>query len=318
MQKLFDIPTDRDEILREILIELKGRTHPVGGISKMVEITQAREDRDLNIVFFTYPYTGATATFAAGTTELDFESGTIMSTAGTVTNMQHSLRSEGKDFLRSLYINTDKAISVQMDTGDKIFVDESKDFQGTYFQFKKVKITCTEDTQIFVLACTNPEAILTLIDKASEVSGGSRLVRGEVVVETANKKGSVFVLDEALGTDDPTRNLTLYPATVQKFRLNSVRYHIKTGGAETYQLYLLQDNGDPAAGSLPVEQQALDVVYDSGAGMVSDTSYIDIGGGVLPMEVNLTDTGKLYYMLDWSATPTNAEGFIAIRGEKMT
>lgn len=320
MQKLFDIPTDRDELLREILIELKGRAHPTGGISKMVEIAQDKEKRDLDIVFFTYPYTGATTTLSAGVTELNFQSGTIKDTSGTVTDMQHSLHSEGKDFLRSLYVNTDKAVKLQMDDGDKIFVGEEKDFQGTYFQFKKVRITTTEDTQVFVLACTNPEAILTLVDKASQVSGGSRLVRGDVVVESANAAGSTFITDEVLGTDDPTRYLTLYPATIQKFRLNSIRFKIKPTASETYRLYLLEDNTDPALGGAGLFDvlQASQVVYDSGAGMVSNTHYTEIGGGILPIEINLADTGKLYWMLDWTGAPGNTEGFIVIRGEKMT
>ena len=313
---LLDNLTSQDEILREILIALKG-DRKVGGIAKMVEVTSAREERDLNIVFWTYPYTGATATLAAGVTTLNFEAGTIMDTSGTVTNMQHSLHSEGKDFLRSLYVNSDKAIKIQMDDSDQIFVDDAKDFQGTYFQFKRVRITCTENTNVFVLACSNPEAILTLVDKASEASGGARLVRGDTVVETAGNAAATFKTDQVLGTNQPTLYLDLFPATTQKFKLKSIRFMFKPDGAQTYRLYLLEHNTDPAAGAADVQQKA-EVVYDSGAGLVGNTDYVEIDGGVLPQDIVLSDTAKLYYMIDWSAATATAEGYLLIRGEKLS
>lgn len=314
---LLDNLTSTDEILREILIELSGRSHPTGGISKMVEITSEREERDMDIVFWTYPYTGATATCAAGVTTLNFEAGTIVDTSGTVTNMQHSLHSEGKEFLRSLYVNSDKAIKIQMDTSDQIFVDDAKDFQGTYFQFKQVKITCTENTEVFVLACSNPEAILTLVDKASEASGGSRLVRGDTVVETAGNAAATFKTDEVLGTDQAALYLDLFPATTIKFKLTSIRFMFKPAAAQTYRLYLLESNTDPAGGAADVQQKA-EVIYDSGAGMVGNTDYVEIGGGVLPQDIVLSDTAKLYYLIDWSAATATAEGYLLIRGEKLS
>jgi hypothetical protein len=177
-----------DELLREILVAVRGQDIATKGmgVSRLVTLAKEKQDRELKIVFFTYPYDGTQVTLAAGVTEIDFTAGTVKDTSGTVTNLQHSLRSEAKDFLRSLYINTDKPIKVQLDTGDVIFCDEEKDLQATYMVFTNVKITTTENTQLSLLACTNPEAILTLVDKASQVSGGSRVVYGKVLLETAD------------------------------------------------------------------------------------------------------------------------------------
>ena len=138
--------TGMDEILREILLAIRGQdiSSKGMGVSKLVDLAKEKQKRELKIVFFTYPYDGTQVTLAAGTTLIDFAAGTVKDTSGTVTNLQHSLKSEAKDFLRSLYINTDKSIKVQMDSGDVIFCDEEKDLQATYMEFTKVKITTTE------------------------------------------------------------------------------------------------------------------------------------------------------------------------------
>ena len=315
-----DKHTNMDETLREVLRELRNPQGPGGGVgvSRLVQLEEEKAERDLNIVFWTYPATGETITLSAGRTVLNFEDGTITDTSGEVTALYHSLRSEGKDFLRSLYVNSDKAIKVQMDTYDEIFVDEAKDFQGTYFQFKKVTITTTENTEVFLLACTNPEAILTLVDKASEVSGGSRLVRGDIIVEEADKATTTFKTDQVLGTNKATLYLNLYPTITHKFKINSIRFCLSPDNGSTYQLYLLENNSDPGGAILDIELQKSEVVYDSGTGMTDNTHYIEIGGGVLPMEVNLGNTAKLYYMIDWVTAPTDVKGFITIRGEKLS
>ena len=311
-----DFGTRQDELLQEILLELKNPSGSGGnlGIRRLTEIAESKEKRDLDIVFFTYPATGETVTLATGTTILDFEAGTITNTADVTTNMQHSLRSERKDFLRSLYVNSDKAIKVMVDSSDVIFVDEAKDLQATYLQFKKVTITTTENTEAFVLCCTNPEAILTLVDKSSEVSGGDRLVYGDKIDEAGGSVLDYFDLDLAPGSGTATKYISLTPALTKRFRLESVRFYIDNANSVTYQLFLLEQAS--AHGSAPIQQKA-DIVYDSGALIPDAEEQIDLGGGVLPIEVNLADTGKLYYMLSYSAAPGNCKGYIVIRGTRL-
>ena len=320
MAELIDKFTDMDEILREILIAVRGQDIASKGMgtSSLISLAKEKQHRELRIVFFTYPYDGTQVALSAGSTEIDFEAGTVKDTSGTVTNLQHSLRSEGKDFLRSLYINTDKSIKVQLDSGDIIFCDEEKDLQATYMEFTKVKITTTETTYLSLLACTNPEAILTLVDKASQVSGGSRLIYADKVVEEAGKAAATFKTDQVLGTNKATLYLDVYPATTQKFEIDSIRFCLNPDNGSAYQLYLLEHDSDPGGAILDIELQKSEVVYDSGSGMADSTHYIEVNGGVLPMEVNLGDTAKLYYMIDWVTAPTDVKGFITIRGTKLS
>lgn len=310
---IIDGLTNMDELLREILVAIRGQDIATKGmgVSRLVTLAKEKQDRELKIVFFTYPYDGTQVTLAAGVTEIDFTAGTVKDTSGTVTNLQHSLRSEAKDFLRSLYINTDKPIKVQLDTGDVIFCDEEKDLQATYMVFTNVKITTTENTQLSLLACTNPEAILTLVDKASQVSGGSRVVYGKVLLETAD--ATTFPKQTFL-TDTPTKHIPIFPATTQKLRINSIRYYLSPANAVTFRLRLLEQ----ATASASPDQARADVVYDSGALMAKDTEYIEIGGGVLPIEVTLTDTAKLYYLIEYSGVCGNTDGYIVIRGDKLS
>lgn len=306
--------TNMDELLKEILVAIRGsNVEGKGmGVSQLVRMAKEEQVRTKKIIFFTYPYDGTQVTLAAGTTEIDFKAGTVKDTSGAVTNLQHSLNSEAKDFLRSLYINTDKAIKVQLDTGDVIFCDAEKDLQATYMEFTKCKITTTETTYLSLLACTNPEAILTLVDKASAISGGTRLVEATIVEETGT--AATFKTDQVFMTDQPTLYLPVLPGTTQKVRINTLRFYLSPANAVTFQLYLLKHDTDP--GTEPLQARE-DLIYDSGAAMAKDTQYFVIAGGMVPIELHLGDTSKLYYMIDWSAAPGDTTGFITATGDKL-
>ena len=307
--------TNMDELLREILVAIRGQdiSSKGMGVSSLVTLAKEKQARELRIVFFTYPYDGTQVTLSAGITEIDFQAGTVKDTSGAVTNLQHSLNSEAKDFLRSLYVNTDKPIKVQLDSGDIIFCDAEKDLQATYMEFTKLKITTVETTYLSLLACTNPEAILTLVDKASAISGGTRLVTGTKIEETGT--AATFKTDQVFMTNQPTLYLPLLGSTTQKMRINTIRFYLNPANAVTYQLYLLEDDTDP--GGVEPELARSDMIYDSGAGMVKGTEYFVIAGGTLPIEVHLGDTAKLYYMIDWSAAPGDTTGFIIATGDKL-
>ena len=313
--KLLDALGSQDELLREILVAIRGQDISTKGVGLSQLVRTAKEERvkTKKIVFFTYPYDGTQIALAEGVTEIDFKAGTIKDTSGTITNLQHSLGSEAKDFLRSLYINTDKAVKVQLDTGDIIFCDAEKDLQATYMEFTKCKITTTETTYLSLLACTHPEAILTLVDKASTISGGTRLVEATLVEETGT--AATFKTDQVFMTNQPTLYLPVLPGTSQKFRVTAIRFYLSPANAVTYQLYLLKHDTNPG-GATPLQARE-DLIYDSGAAMAKDTEYFVIAGGMLPVEVHLGDTAKLYYMIDWSAAPGDTTGFITVTGDKL-
>ena len=314
IQQWGDRHTQQDEILREILLELRknsdgGKTSTTSG--RLLSLAERQEKRIMDIRFFTYPADGTLASLAAGTHVFDFMAGTYTDENGTVTQLQHNLQNEGKDALRSIYVNSDKAVTVQLGTSDVIFVGEEKDMQGTYQNFTKVKVTTTAvSTAFFMLCCTNPEAILTLVDKASQIIGGKQLVIGSKI--DLDGTSSYFETDQALGAT-PTLSITLTPATVYKFKINSIRYYMDWDGVATgYQLYLFEDaQADDV-------QNLSELVYDGGSGKADGVHYVEIGSGVLPIEVDLETAATLYYMVDWAGAPGNVKGFVEIRGEIMS
>lgn len=285
-------------------------------LRQLFELQKAREEREIEIVFFTYPPEGTTATLAVGTTILDFEAGTVTTPAGVVSDMKHSLQSEDKPFLRSFFVNTNKAVTIQLDAKDKIYVEEEKDVVGTYQQFKRMRITTTESTALFVLCCTNPEAILQLVDKPSVVAGGKRMVYGSVVdtdgtgTQFEGVAGGGSAGSDALG-DTPVSFVQLYPTTMSKFRLDDVKYYCNPTAAETYQLYIFEQ---ASAGDV---QNLADMVFDSDGARVDSTNYIAVDDNKLPINVKLADVGKLYYLVDWTGDPGNCPGYLVVRGEAM-
>lgn len=180
-------------------------------LSELTRLMQQKEDRELKIVFYSYPADGTYLTLSAGTLTIDFDSGTVNNN-GTITYLDHSLQSDAKDFLRSLYIDTDKSIVVQVDYQDKIPVKEGKQLLGTYQQFKRVTITATVTTKLFLLACTNPEAIIQFVNYAmvfkdpDDVYGNPNYVGGGELaarlgsIKHYEKRGEVVFMDDFEGS----------------------------------------------------------------------------------------------------------------------
>ena len=274
---------------------------------RLIGLAQGEEDRSLKIIFYTYPADGTYITLSSGTLILDFGAGTI-NTSGAVTQMKHSLQSDSKDFLRSIFVDANKGIVVQLDGQDKTPVKEGKQLLATYQQFTKATITATEDTEVFVLCCTNPEAIIQLMDTPSLISGAPKMVYGSVV--DTDGTGDYFETDQAIGTT-PTKYIQLYPTDTTKFKLNSARYYFEASNDVSFELWLLEDtNADDV-------QSLSDVVYNSGSGIARNTQKISLNSVDLPIDVKLGTSGKLYYMLDWSGAPGNTPGYLVVRGEKL-
>ena len=109
--------------------------------------------------FFSYPNDGSRATITKGTTTLDFMSGTVMTPAGVVSNLGNSLRARGREYCRSLSLQADRDIIIQIGTKSKIPVFAGTWFKVAHLRFIDVKIVAAEDTSVFVIACTNPDSI---------------------------------------------------------------------------------------------------------------------------------------------------------------
>jgi len=277
-------------------------------IRRLVELEELYNERELEIKFFTFPDTGLAIVLQPGTTKIDFWNGRVTDVDGKVTTLSHSLQSDGKDWLRSIFIDTDQDILVSLDGSDWIPAKEQRDFQAPYMQFKTIEIVTTIATTFFTLVCTNPLAILSLRDKPSTIAGAPRLMYADKM--DADGSLNYFETDQPIGTL-PTLYMVPVPASTTKFTIETIRHYMDSANNRTYELYLLE-----AANADDIENLG-DVVFDSGAGKADVTPYSVIAGdasGKLPIHVNLEEAGKLFYMIDWSDTPGDTKGYIKVRG----
>lgn len=109
--------------------------------------------------FFSYPNDGTRATIAKGTTALDFMGGTVMDTDGTVTSLGNSLRARGREYCRSLSLQADRNIIIQIGTKSKIPIFAGTWFKVSHLRFTDLKIIAAETTRVFAVACTNPDSV---------------------------------------------------------------------------------------------------------------------------------------------------------------
>lgn len=146
----------------DITVQMPPGEHGEEMLGQILEIEKQRMLNDFEILYFSYPADGTRQSVAAGTTVLDYWAGTIKAPDGAVTKMTTNLAKRNKEHLRSLAVNADRAIIIQMDEKDKAPVRADTWFVMTFQQFQKVKITCTATTNLFIFACTNPKHALEM------------------------------------------------------------------------------------------------------------------------------------------------------------
>lgn len=135
---------DRFTSIDDLLVQLLER---LGGVTE--------EDTH----FFSYPSDGSRATLAVGTTTIDFMAGTVKVPAGTVSSLGNSLRARGREFCRSLSLQADQDIIIQIGTKSKIPIFAGTWFKVAHLRFEELNIITSSPTDIFVIACTNPDSI---------------------------------------------------------------------------------------------------------------------------------------------------------------
>ena len=125
-------------------------------------LLEAAEDRVIDVFFVTLPEAGGTRTFYTGITRIDYAAGTIINPDGSVDQISRKLDDvQNKSVMHSISIYAeDAAIIFALDGSGKQTVQQQFLFQLPYVTFTKIQITCTEDTEVNLFACTNPQATL--------------------------------------------------------------------------------------------------------------------------------------------------------------
>lgn len=106
---------------------------------------------------FTYPDTGVVTTLQSGTTRIDFLNGKVTDVDGNVTDLSHSLQSDGIEWMRCLFIETDQNIIISIDGGDKCPVRAHCDFMSTHLKYRTFEIITTVATEFFFSGSTLSE-----------------------------------------------------------------------------------------------------------------------------------------------------------------
>ena len=122
----------------------------------------AEEDRAIreNYSEITYPAGGGEVLIPAGETVLDIWTGDVYLGDGTSGILSDSLSRLGQLYARSIYVDTKKSFSVQLDGKAKHTVAADDFFARKGIQCQRVSIEVTEATSLKFWASTNPDAAL--------------------------------------------------------------------------------------------------------------------------------------------------------------
>lgn len=258
-QQLIDRYTRQDELMLQmiwLLQEIKNKPTPETPesprLKKLIELMEYQHDVDYEILTLGYPKDATYLTIAAGTTTFDFESGTVMAPGVSVANMSKSLGQRRKDWMRSLMVDANKDVTLQLDDRDRVIIPAGR-WISPNKQFKKARITVTEDTEIFVVACTHPDAIGTsgesyrfsgtLVDSKSgvAVAAESAAVAFDRVVNRVRVIANdydMYIRTSADGTnwEDPIHakadieqvfDVACHSFKVQRYGVNDVIYEVE-------------------------------------------------------------------------------------------
>ena len=122
----------------------------------------AEEDRAIreNYSEITYPAGGGEVLIPAGETVLDLWTGDVYLGDGTTGILSDSLSRLGQLYARSIYVDTKKSFSVQLDGKAKHSVAADDFFARKGIQCQRVFINVDEATSVKFWASTNPDATL--------------------------------------------------------------------------------------------------------------------------------------------------------------
>ena len=127
-------------------------------LDKIKEVTEEEKAIREDYSEIVYPPSGGTVRIPVGTTVLDLWTGDVYLGDGTEGKLSDSLMSVGQLYARSIYIDTNKAFTVQLDGKTPHSISDSGFFSRKGVQCRKVSVEVTESALLKFIASTNPDA----------------------------------------------------------------------------------------------------------------------------------------------------------------
>lgn len=113
--------------------------------------------------YFTYPKDGTKKAIPTGDTKINFNQGEISLPDGTTEQLHSSLRQEEEEWIRSIFIETNKDIKVWLDEGSLTPIAQDDYIIIPHTNFKVLWIRATEASEISVWASTDPDGVIKKI-----------------------------------------------------------------------------------------------------------------------------------------------------------
>ena len=126
-------------------------------LRKQLQNLGKEEDED---VYAVYPPTGEKKEVGVGTLVIDFLTGDATLPSGTVEHTNYRLENTVFAAMRSLSVDTTKAIVIELDDGTKFTVEANQFYSIPKRKFRIAYIHCTETTNLRVYASTSEDSAI--------------------------------------------------------------------------------------------------------------------------------------------------------------
>ena len=170
----------------------------------MKEIFRLRKDmanlwkEEEEEIYIVYPSAGGKKTVSAGTLVIDFLMGEATLHDGTTERTSHRLENTKFEKVESLSIDTNKDVTISLDSGGKYEIERNQRFAIKPQPFRIAYIECTEETKIKVFASTNKEEAIN-ISRPTTMDVDDR--RFTTVIEYNVDGNPIYVADAEAGSE---------------------------------------------------------------------------------------------------------------------
>ena len=144
---------------KPILVNLE-ESETMKGLTSLRKVLANLGKDETEDVYIVYPSTGAKKEVEVGTISIDFLTGDVTLPSGTVEHTSNRLENTTFDFVRSISIDTEKAVVIALDDGTKFEVKANQFYSIPKRKFRMIYITCTETTKLIVYASTNEDSAI--------------------------------------------------------------------------------------------------------------------------------------------------------------